>query len=244
MVHHTASNPSSDGQSDVNYICHGSPNKPIANLYLDRQGVVWVCAAGATNTNGQGTDFWGGNVPKDRMNEHAIGIEAANNGVGEPWPKAQTDAYVTLVAALCKQYNIPVGRVRAHAEWARGRKIDPAGPSPWATSGTWDMDAFRAAVAMAGAPAPKPPESKEIDMIAIDWKPGTPEWTAFTVTGAHMAWTLNGHADQVYRNVGVPRQTVSDAALEGLIGSSQTVTDPPPTLTASMRSVWDENRIK
>jgi hypothetical protein len=166
MVHHTASNPSTDGQADVNYMCYNSGDRPIANLYLDRSGTVWVLAAGATNTNGKGADTWGGGVPNDKMNEYAIGIEGANNGVGEPWPKVQTDAYVKLVATLCAQYNIPVGHVRAHAEWAPTRKIDPAGPSPWAAgSNTWDMDAFRGSVLLGGAPNPDPPSQGVPDMF-------------------------------------------------------------------------------
>jgi N-acetyl-anhydromuramyl-L-alanine amidase AmpD len=192
MVHHTASYQSSDGQRDVNYMCYTSSYRPIANLYLDRSGTVWVLAAGATNTNGVGTDTWGGGVPNDSMNLYAISIEGANNGRGEPWPKVQTDAYVQLVAALCNQYNIPVSHVRAHAEWSPGRKIDPAGPSPWASgANTWNMDAFRASVALAGAPAPPEPvpPQKEGKMlyIAVPKYPGhtaNSEWWCVFESGA------------------------------------------------------------
>jgi N-acetylmuramoyl-L-alanine amidase len=156
MVHHTASNPSSDGQADVNYCCHGSADAPLANLYLNRAGKVWVMAAGATNTNGSGHDSWGGGVPDDSMNTHAIGIEAANNGTGEPWPQAQQEAYSKLVQALQDAYLIPVNNVREHAEWAPGRKIDPAGPSRWAQSGTWNGGSFRNDIA-AGWPGTHPP---------------------------------------------------------------------------------------
>lgn len=153
MVHHTGSSRASDGQSNVDYITFNAPYAPISQLYLQRCGTVWVCAGGAANTNGKGVDCWGGGVPDNRMNEYAIGIEAANEGTGEPWPKAQTDAYVRLVRALVDGYNIPVGHIRAHHEWSPGRKIDPAGQSPWA-DGTdmWNMDAFRGDVYLSSMP--------------------------------------------------------------------------------------------
>ena len=144
MTHHTASGPSSNGWPDVNFIAWGSQDAPLANLYLDRAGVVFVIAAGATNTNGKGHDSWGGGVPDDAMNTHAIGIEAANAGTGELWPSVQQDAYVTLVRALCSAYGIANDHVRAHFEWAPARKIDQAGASRWASgAASWDMPAFR-----------------------------------------------------------------------------------------------------
>lgn len=163
MVHHTASGPSSDGQADVNYCCYGSDSRPVANLYLARSGKVWIMAAGATNTNGQGQDSWGGGVPDDSMNTHAIGIEAANGGTGEEWPTAQQDAYLVLVSALCGAYAIPLGQVRAHFEWAPGRKIDPAGNSRYATGGaSWRMDQFRGDVLEGAAPTPPPEEEDDM----------------------------------------------------------------------------------
>lgn len=159
MVHHTASGASSDGQPDVNYMCYGSENRPVANLYLSRSGKVWIMAAGATNTNGSGSDPCGATA-NDSMNSAAIGIEAGNNGTGEPWPQAQQDAYTKLCKKLCDHYGIPVARVHSHAEWAPGRKIDPAGPSQWASSGTWNEDAFRTSVAAAGGGSTPAPERK------------------------------------------------------------------------------------
>ncbi|RPH33804.1 MAG: N-acetylmuramoyl-L-alanine amidase [Chloroflexi bacterium] len=139
MVHHTASTPSSSGEGDAWYCAEGDEDAPLSNLCLDRDGVWWVLAAGATNTNGKGGPLDG--VPADSMNTYAIGVEA-NGGYGETWPDAQTDSYLAGVAALCDHYGLAY--VRGHAEWAPDRKVDPAGPSPWATgNSTWDMDDFR-----------------------------------------------------------------------------------------------------
>jgi len=151
MVHHTASK--TTPANDLNYILN-SLLSPIGNIYLDRTGVVWLVAAGTAVTNGAGSSRpWNGNVPDNAMNHYSIAIEAANDGIGEPWPKMQTDAYVRLCAALCDAYKIPVNHVRAHWEWAPGRKIDPAGPSPWAVGkASWNMDRFRADVAAVNLP--------------------------------------------------------------------------------------------
>lgn len=168
MCHHTASNPSSDGQSDVNYMCYSSENRPVANLYLSRKGEIWVMAAGSTNTNGKGHDWWGGGVPNDSMNGYAIGIEAANQGTGEPWPGVQQNVYVMLVSALCAQYGIPNSHVRSHFEWAPDRKIDPAGESDWAQGANkWDMNAFRADCSYSGPPTQGRPSTYKGDDVAI-----------------------------------------------------------------------------
>ena len=153
MVHHTASPASSSGEGDALYSALYDEDAPLSNLCLDRDGIWWILATGATNTNGAGGPLAG--VPEDSMNSHAIGVEA-NGGYGDAWPAVQTNSYVAGVAALCQAYGI--GEVFAHFEWAPSRKIDPAGPSPWATGGaSWNMDRFRADVdAGASSPAPEP----------------------------------------------------------------------------------------
>lgn len=153
MCHHTASPANTDPFGDLNYITHIHPLRPICNLYLSRTGTFHVVAGGQVCTNGAGHDWWGGGVADNTMNRHAISIEAANNGAGEPWSATQCAAYTRGVAALCTAYHIAVDHVRAHHEWATGRKIDPAGPTParplWGGitgARSWDMGAFRASV--------------------------------------------------------------------------------------------------
>ena len=141
MLHHTGSPPSSDGWPDANYCTFGDEDAPLCNLYLSRTAEIYICAAGATNTNGTGDCP---HLSPDTMNSSAIGIEA-NGGYGHPWPDIQQDAYLTLVTALCDAYNIPHDHVESHAEYAPSRKVDPAGESRWAHgSATWDEHAFRA----------------------------------------------------------------------------------------------------
>lgn len=180
MCHHTASNPGTDPKGDIAFITQTHPLKPICNLYLSRSGTYYVIAAGQVCTNGAGTSkAWNGGVPDDAMNHYAISIEAANNGVGEPWPYTQILAYIDGVAALCAGYGIPVEHVRAHHEWAPGRKIDPAGQSPYALGGAkWNMDQFRSDVNSAidvlttvsypPTPTTPPPSSQEPEMRPLD----------------------------------------------------------------------------
>jgi N-acetylmuramoyl-L-alanine amidase len=219
MVHHSASNAATDGQADVNYII-SAPTAPISNLYLDRKGQVWVIAAGPTNTNGKGSAPWTTIVPPDAMNVHAIGIEAANNGVGEPWPHVQQDAYVRLCAALCVAYRISTYHVRGHMEWAPGRKIDPAGSSAFATgSASWDMGQFRASVERALAPVPTPPPTDDEDAMRQFQPEGDP--AVFAVSGLSATWVKDEATRDALAFLGagapivVPRRVLSALVLDG-----------------------------
>jgi hypothetical protein len=174
FAHHTASNTSPD--SDRSYMWDSSSgDQPIGALYLARDGIVTVGAAGATNTQGKGGP-WNlstGTIPKDQGNAYGIAIEAANAGTGEPWPAAQTDAYLAACSALCAAYGLDPDRdVLSHREWCEpscpGRKIDPAGPSPWATgAASWNMAGFRADVA-AGVVRPIPPNPTDPGPVPPD----------------------------------------------------------------------------
>jgi hypothetical protein len=168
MWHHAASAPGASTESVANYASYGKTSTPVCNLVLGRAGDVIVCAAGATNTNGKGGPFGvsSGVVPLDQMNTHAIGIEAVNTGVGEPWPQQQIDAYFAINNALAAAYGLLPGDCCTHNVWAPGRKIDPATAAavqgPWqpastTTSGTWSLEDI---VAEAAARA----TSEETDM--------------------------------------------------------------------------------
>ena len=185
IVHHTASGPASDGRPDVQLITFDCDVQPMANLYLDRSGTWWVCAAGATNTNGKGGPL--GPLPKDSANSRVIGVEAANNGVGEPWPDAMQDSYVAGVAAMADAYGIDTAHVYAHHEWAPSRKIDPAGPSRFGSvnrSSSWDMGAFRAAVAAQRGDAPPPPTPPDVPA------PPAPTGATYVVVPDDSWWSI------------------------------------------------------
>ena len=111
---------------------HGRPDLagPLSHLVLGRDGTFYVVAAGRCNHAGPGR--WQGATAG---NSQFIGIEAENDGVSEPWPHVQLDAYEQGVAAILKHIGRDAVMAVGHKEWAlpKGRKVDP----------TFDMTEFR-----------------------------------------------------------------------------------------------------
>lgn len=126
-----------DGRSDL--------PPPLAHLSLDREGTVYVLAAGRANHAGVAKAS--GPMPKGDGNAIYVGIEAQNTGT-EGWSHkattaageaiTQREAYALLCAALCSHYSWPATHVRAHRETSVTGKWDP---------GLLDMDKHRARVA-------------------------------------------------------------------------------------------------
>lgn len=149
VCHHTAG-PASGDMPSLRTLLDGRKGLPgpLAHYGLARSGKVYVVAAGTANHAGAGG--WKGLD----SNCDVVGIEAENTGE-DPWPKAQLDAYVKLVAAICDRLKIKTEMVAAHREWAPKRKPDPH---------SIDMDEFRRWVdeARGGAKvATKPPVQKK-----------------------------------------------------------------------------------
>lgn len=252
MWHHTASPASWDGQKDASYCATGDPDAPLANLYIDRSGTVWVLAAGATNTNGKGNamTFSRGTVPQDGMNTRAVGVEMGNDGVGERWPQCQVDAMFTVSNTVNARLGNQPTDCAGHWDYAPTRKIDPAKASsvegPWKpasanSSGTWRIaDVRNECIARAGqSPAPQPPPIGDDDMLfdgfwrrdnsdavyAI-WKNGTKQW--MTDPGYQNAMAalqkING-ADDVMTSVRVQTDPAMFAAFGLVVGPREPNTD-------------------
>jgi len=186
MWHHTATNTSP--ANDANGMSYGSSSAPVANLLVCRDGAVWVLAAGATNTNGAGGPMAG--VPVDSMNTYAVGMECANDGVGEPWPQAQIDAMFATSLAICARLGLPPDAAATHYEWAPTRKIDPATAAavagPWQPrgvtgSGTWSGDDLRAELRRRSSTGgdTAPPLPTEDDDVRIFARHGNNAWVVF-----------------------------------------------------------------
>ena len=128
--HHTATGTNWTDQAVANLLAlkgNVTTPPPLSQLGLDRRGRFWLIASGRCNHNGYGI-----------FGNDAIGIEAFNDGRGEPWPDVQVDAYDLGVALILEHLNLPTARDLAHFETDPGRKSDPRG---------FDMDARRARVA-------------------------------------------------------------------------------------------------
>lgn len=127
IAHHTASNANSGNFASEGIVTNGRSDLPgpLCQILLGRDGTVKVIAAGYANHAGYGGPRAG--IPANQGNTFSIGIEAENNGIGEPWSKAQLNAYYRLCAALLVWIGTrDVSKVIGHKEWTT-RKIDPAG---------------------------------------------------------------------------------------------------------------------
>ena len=131
IVHHTAG-PKRGNSPSLNVVAYGRPglSGPLAQLFLARDGTVYLVAAGIS--------YHAGRVSSNRYaNSHAIGIEAEATGL-DSWPAHQIEEYAKLCKALCKEFGLSYSRVQGHKEVAvpRGRKPDP----------NFNMSSFRAKV--------------------------------------------------------------------------------------------------
>lgn len=129
VLHHTATPASTPDGSVAKILRDGRSDLPgpLAQLGLDRQGRFWLIADGKCNHNGFG--MWG---------NQCIGIEAFNNGKGEPWPTIQIDNWQRGTAAILRELVQNEGHAQGHRETDPRRKIDPVGV---------DLDEFRRNVA-------------------------------------------------------------------------------------------------
>ena len=139
MAHHTGS----FGETPQGIAQH--PKLGLASqLYLSRTGEYTLCGVGIAWHGGNGSYHGISDV-----NGTLIGIEAANDGGGDPrkplvhrssWPGVQYDAYVRGVAAILGKLGRGSDRCIGHKEWAGDAqgKWDP---------GQIDMNIFRSDVA-------------------------------------------------------------------------------------------------
>jgi len=133
VVHHTASRRGSDVPS-LRIVTHGRSDLtgPLCAVLIGRSGVCHVIAAGRANHAGRG------GYRGLTGNSSVLGIEAENDGIGEPWPDHQLAVFHRATAALLDGINRDYSWCCGHKEWTT-RKIDPAGI---------DMNDFRRSVAL------------------------------------------------------------------------------------------------
>lgn len=156
MIHHTATGPNWPKDRLTKLLVEGRPDLkgPLCNLQLERDGTFVVIAAGAANHAGAGS--WNGVTAG---NSTFIGIEAANDGVGEAWQPAQVEAMGVATAAMLRVMQASPSMVVGHKEWAPRRKVDPRGI---------DMDMFRRYVEnLAGTTISNNTVVKELSMAKV-----------------------------------------------------------------------------
>jgi peptidoglycan hydrolase-like protein with peptidoglycan-binding domain len=160
VLHHTVDNPPADYPS-LKIVTSGRPDLagPLCNFGVGRAGTIFLVAAGVAWHAGATKESW-------QSNSHSVGIEAANNGVGEPWGDPIIRAYVALVEEIQRQFDVPSARVLGHKEVCtpNGRKIDPSFNTTWfrsllgynlGPSGTAGPSTYTPATPTPVAPAPE-----------------------------------------------------------------------------------------
>lgn len=116
---------------------------PLAQIYLARTGVAWLCSAGRANHAG----LMAVNAYNSFLNEAsthpapskasgtidgndvAYGIETENRGDGKDvYPRVQYDTWVRINAAFCREYDWSAESCGCHKETSIEGKPDPLGP--------------------------------------------------------------------------------------------------------------------
>ena len=118
VCHWTAGPRNAKGRPSLNVVTYGRPglSGPLCQVYLDRNGVAVVVAAGRANHAGSG------GYRGLSGNSSVFGIEAECGGDGD-WTDAQRREYPKVVAALLSLTGRSEKYVCGHNEWTT-RKID------------------------------------------------------------------------------------------------------------------------
>ncbi|WP_412466555.1 N-acetylmuramoyl-L-alanine amidase [Pedobacter sp. KLB.chiD] len=123
VIHHTAQ----DSLAQTIKTFFSTKAGTSAHYVIGRDGKVVHMVNDYLRANHAGVSKWGKDTD---LNSSSIGIELDNNGLTDPWPDAQINSLLKLLATLKKTYNIPTANFIGHADIAPGRKNDPRN-FPW-----------------------------------------------------------------------------------------------------------------
>ena len=204
LIHHTA------GHDDRELCFNGRPDLPgpLCHAWLGKTDGLWLLGNGRTNHAGS-VD---GDVVRALMaetsplptddeadtdgNDVLYGIEIENLGNGsDPYPAGQYDQAVRWAAAICRAHGWSERSVAGHKEVQPG-KVDPS----------FNMNAFRAAVAarLAHAPGWNPNEEDDMPTAAEVAKAVLTYDGVIIVPGAPPAnptWTLSSVQTEILKRV-------------------------------------------
>jgi N-acetylmuramoyl-L-alanine amidase len=117
-------------QEALDRLC--DPSAEVSAHYLiDEDGTVTQLVDEDKRAWHAGRSFWRGETD---VNSASIGIELANPGHEwgyRPFPEAQIDALLPLLADLVKRHHIPRANIVGHSDIAPARKDDPGELFPW-----------------------------------------------------------------------------------------------------------------
>jgi N-acetylmuramoyl-L-alanine amidase len=104
-----------------------SGGRVSAHFLIGKDGTIYQLVAEGKRAWQAGNSWWG--ITGD-VNSRSIGIEIDNNG-GEPYPQAQIDSLLRLLANITSHLHIPRTAIVAHADVAPTRRADPGVFFPW-----------------------------------------------------------------------------------------------------------------
>jgi len=102
-----------------------------AHYMIDEDGTVTQLVEEDKRAWHAGRSFWRGITD---VNSASVGIELANPGHEfgyRPFPEAQIDALLPLLADIVKRHKVPRANVVGHSDVAPARKTDPGELFPW-----------------------------------------------------------------------------------------------------------------
>lgn len=186
MIHHTVTEGTQNTVSIVKNGYSGLPG-PLCHGMIAKDGRVHLVGYGRANHAGLGDpDVLSAVIsevapPVDNEatvdgNRHFYGFECENKGDNvDPWPAAQIEAIVRVIAAICRVHGWDPRSALRHLDWQPG-KVDPRGPGM-----NWDSVLTRVAarllVSAPTEPAPVPVKPK-VDLsqliAAAKSNPGAP----------------------------------------------------------------------
>lgn len=109
-----------------------APEAKVSSHYLvEEDGRIFRLVPEERRAWHAGVSFWKG---EEGVNHASIGIEIVNPGHEfgyRPFPQAQIDAVIALVADIRTRWSIDDNRILGHSDVAPARKIDPGELFPW-----------------------------------------------------------------------------------------------------------------
>lgn len=123
ILHHTTNDTAARALATLT-----DPARMVSAHYLvGRDGVIYQLVDERMRAWHAGTSRWGADAD---INSASIGIELDNDGF-EPYPAAQVEALLALLADIRARHAIPRENFLAHGDVAPGRKVDPGALFPW-----------------------------------------------------------------------------------------------------------------
>ena len=163
IIHHTTNETAEQALRTLT-----NPERKVSAHYLiGRDGTIVQLVEEASRAWHAGLSWWNGQTD---INSASIGIELDNTG-SEPFPDAQIDALLKLLAGIKLRHHIPTANFIGHADVAPTRKDDPSVFFPWSTLAQHGFGLW------CTPPYPAAPENfdRSLALTAFGYDPRSPE---------------------------------------------------------------------